>query len=117
MSAQLDGFYAAYLSAKGGQGFALLIFREGIIVGVDVAGVSFDGTYSEAADGAVSVFLSVKTPPNVALIQGGTSGPEGLETQLSFQIPLDFTSQPFVRIEGPRGPVNARLVRLRGLNE
>jgi hypothetical protein len=117
MSAQLDGFYAAYLSAKGGQGLALLIFREGLIVGVDVAGVSFDGRYSETADGVVSISLLVKTPPNVALIQGGTSGPEGLETQLAFQMPRDFTSQPFVRVEGPRGPINTKLVRLRGLNE
>ena len=100
-----------------GQGLALLIFREGLIVGVDVAGVSFYGKYSETSDGAVSISLLVKTPPNVALIQGGTSGPEGLETQLAFQMSRDFTSQPFVRVEGPRGPVNAKLVRLRGLNE
>ena len=117
MSTQLDGFYAAYLSAKAGQDFALLMFREGIIVGADLVGVSLDGRYSETDDGVVSISLSVKTPPNVPLIQGGTSGPDGLETQMAFRMPHNFTSQPFVRIDGPRGPVNARLVRLRGLNE
>jgi hypothetical protein len=117
MNAQLDGFYAAYLSGKVGQGFAMLIFREGQIAGADMAGVLFNGKYSEKNNGFISVSLSIKTPPNVNLIQGGTSGPHGLETKLDFEMPSDFSSKPFIRIEGPRGPVNTKLVRLRGLND
>jgi hypothetical protein len=117
MSSDIEGFYVAYLSAKAGQGLAVLIFRKGRIVGADIAGVLFDGEYTESADGALSISLLAKTPPNVALIQGGTSGPQGLETALNFEMPRDFGSLNFIRIDGPRGPVNTKLVRLRGLNE
>jgi hypothetical protein len=117
MSASIDGFYAVYLSGKLGQGFAMLVFRGGRIVGADASGFMFDGQYSEPVDNILSVRLSVKAPPNQSLIQGGTTGPQGEQSQLIFEMPRDFSSREFVRIETQRGPVNAKLVRLRGLDE
>lgn len=54
---------------------------------------------------------------NVTLIQGGTSGLEGLQTKLDFEMPVEFSSRPFIRIEGPRGPINTKLVKLRDLDD
>jgi len=117
MHTDLEGFYVAYLSGNAGQGLVVLVFRKGRIVGADIVGVLFDGEYTELVDGALSISLLVKTPPNVSLRQGGTSGPQGAETTLNFEMPADFTSKKFNRIDGPRGAVNSRFVRLRGLDE
>jgi len=116
-NASIDGFYAAYMSGKQGLGFAMLVFRKGRITGADAAGVMFDGQYSNAASDVILIEISVKAPPNTPLIQGGTTGPQGEEGQLQFQVPLDFSAQKFVRIETQRGPINVKLNKLRELDE
>lgn len=116
MSASINGFYGAYLTGSASQGFAMLVFRNGVIVGVDVAGVKFDGTYSDTGNG-FSVKLTVSVPPNTALIQGVTTGPETEKSELEFQLPVDFLAQPFIRIEGVHGPVNAKMTKLRELHD
>jgi hypothetical protein len=63
MNSLIEGFYAAYLTGSAGQGFAMLVFRHGTIVGVDVTGARYDGIYSEAANG-FPVRLQVSLPPN-----------------------------------------------------
>jgi hypothetical protein len=114
MPAPIDGFYAAYLTAAGGQGFALIECTHGRIVGADASGVVFDGEYSESGDEALQVRLDVKTPPNVGFIQGGNSGPAGDVTHQEFMLPTDFYNRDFVRLDLGRGPVNAKFVRIRG---
>lgn len=113
MPAHIDGFYAAYLTAAGGQGFALLECTKGRIVGADASGVVFDGEYTAAGDDAFRVTLEVKTPPNIGLIQGGNSGPGGEITHQQFTLPSDFYKRDFVRLDLGRGPVNAKFVRIR----
>ena len=117
MNAQIDGFYAVYMSGKHEQTFAMLVFTRGQIVGADAYGFVFDGHYSERSGDTISVSLLLKAPPNAAFIQGGVAGPHGEEEKVNFEIPIDFTSREFIRIEMPRGPVNARLVKLRDMNE
>ena len=94
----------------------MLVFRNGIIVGVDAAGVKFDGTYADAANG-LSITLTMSLPPNTLLIQGATTGPEVESSELQFQLPRDFLSQSFIRIDAKYGPVNAKLIRLRELHD
>jgi hypothetical protein len=117
VTTSIDGFYAAYLSSKVGQGFALLVLRKGKIVGVDVAGTKMDGRYADDANNLISVTLVANIPPNIPLLQGGMSGPQGESNELSFQMPPDFENQPFIRIETKHGPVNAKLVKLRGIDD
>jgi hypothetical protein len=116
MNLSIDGFYSAYLTGSAGQGFAMLVFRHGTIVGVDVAGARYDGIYTEAANG-FPVRLKVSLPPNTLLVQGVSTGPEGDNSELEFQLPLEFLSQPFIRINAKHGPVNVKIVKLRELND
>lgn len=116
MSSSIDGFYAAYLTGSSGQGLLMLIFRQGTIVGVDATGAKYDGTYSYA-DGSFAVKLSILLPPNILLVQGATTGPQGDSSELNFQLPADFLSQPYIRINAKHGPVNAKLTKLRELND
>ncbi len=117
MKETLDGFYAAYLSGKAAQGFAMLIFRKGKIVGAGTLGDVFDGHYEVASDSMLSVKIKTRSPPNTTLIQGGITGPEGETGDLAFTIPQNFSSQDYIRIETQRGPVNVKLVRLRGVDD
>jgi hypothetical protein len=116
MNGQAEGFYSAYVTGKEGQGFALLIFMAGRVVGADAGGFLFDGEYVEGGDG-LSVSLSIKAPRNAPRVQGGLTGPEGEEDFLNFHLPQDFASKAFVRIDTQHGPVNVKLVRLRGISE
>lgn len=116
MSMSLNGFYAAYVTGSASQGLAMLVFRNGTIVGVDIAGVKYDGSYS-VSDSDISVKLVLSIPPNTSLVQGVTTGVEKEESELAFQLPRDFLSQPFIRINGTHGPVNVKLVKLRELDD
>jgi hypothetical protein len=72
MSVLVNGFYAAYLTGANGQGFAMLVFTDGKIVGVDATSSKFDGIYTNIPTG-FSVTVSI-SPPNTPLINGGMTG-------------------------------------------
>ena len=116
MNPSINGFYGAYLTGIATQGFAMFVFRNGRVVGVDIGGVKYDGTYTDTAAG-YAVKLKVVIPPNVSLIQGVTVGPQGDSSELSFELPLAFLEKPFLRVNAKHGPVNAKIVKLRELNE
>jgi hypothetical protein len=116
MNTSINGFYAAYVTGSAGQGFAMLVFRSGTIVGVDAAGGKYDGSYRNTERGLI-VKLNVFVPPNTYLVQGLNSGPQGHTEELEFQIPDDFLSQPFIRITPKHGPINVKLVKLRELDD
>jgi hypothetical protein len=116
MSTSINGFYGVYLTGSAAQGFAMCVFRNGEIVGVDVAGVKYDGTYNPTSDG-FSVKLKISVPPKTWLVQGVTTGPQEETSQLEFQLPTDFLTRPFIRIPAAHGPVNAKITKLRELND
>lgn len=116
MNPSINGFYAAYLTGNASQGLAMLVLRNGTIVGVDAAGAKFDGTYADAGSG-FAIKLNVSLPPNVQLIQGATTGPQGDTSELEILLPADFLSQPFIRIIAKHGPLNVRFTKLRELND
>lgn len=116
MNSSIDGFYAVYTTGKAGQGFAMVVFRNGAIVGTDATGVRYDGTYA-VSDRGIAVKIDVTFPPNTTLVQGVTTGPEGDTAELEFRLPKDFLTQPFIRIDAKHGPLNAKMVKLRELNE
>lgn len=117
MSSTINGIYAAYLSGKIGAGFALLWFKDGQIGGADASGVIFDGGYTKNGNNDYQVDLQVKTPANIRLLQGGLSGPEGISYNLNFELPTNFYLSDFVRIETPPGPINAKFLKIRSIND
>jgi len=112
----IDGFYGVYITGAAQQGFAMLVFKDHKIVGVDAGGVQYDGTYSDREKGFV-VKLKVSIPPNVTLVQGVSVGPQGDTSEIEFQLPPNFTSLPFVRVNAKHGPVNAKIVKLRDFDD
>ncbi|RWM57438.1 hypothetical protein [Mesorhizobium sp.] len=113
----LDGFYVGYMSADG-YGVVLFVFKGKAIVGVDAGGVKFDGNFDQdPATKAYSGKISVDAPPNIDLIQGINTGPNGLKYEVPFTMPENFLEAPFIKITTPFGAVNVKLEKLRDLGD
>ncbi|MBA3520472.1 MAG: hypothetical protein H0T75_23175 [Rhizobiales bacterium] len=113
-----DGFYAGYFTSKQDSGLGLLVLQDGVLTGVDAGGVKFDGTYHiETESGSIEGEVTVDAPPGGTLIQGVPTGASGLTYRTRFKFPVDLTSQPFLRLDTPFGPVNVKLQKLRGLTQ
>lgn len=112
----LDGFYVGYMSAASGYGVVLFVFQGTVIVGVDAGGVKFDGTFTHNSDtGEYQGSIRVDAPPNISLVQGIATGPNGLKYNVPFSLPADFLDSPFIKIDTPFGGVNVKLEKLRDL--
>lgn len=112
----LDGFYVGYMSAGSGYGVVMFIFQGKTIVGVDAGGVKFDGTFDANEDGSsLQGKITVSAPPNISLVQGISTGAEGLTYNLPFSMPTDFLDKPFIKIDTPFGAVNVKLEKLRDI--
>lgn len=116
MTRSLDGFYSALFTGKSGEGSAMFILSDGTLVGADPLGVVFDGSYVPDGKGGFTGNVTVKAPPNGELVQGVTTGPDGLIYEVGVQIPSDFESRQFITLTTPLGPVNFSLKLLRGLS-
>jgi hypothetical protein len=118
MSDPIDGFYAVKMSGDEGQGYALIVFKDGTVTGVDPLGVRFDGGYGASTeDGFYEVDIKVTVPPNGMVIQGVSTGQAGLVYNVSMSLPADFAKRDYLRVETPLGAVNAKFERLRGFAE
>ena len=115
MMRSLDGFYSALFSGRAGEGSAMFVLSKGTLVGADPLGVTFDGSYIPDSNGGFTGRVTVKAPPNGELVQGVTTGPDGLVYEIGIEIPSDFEARPFVTLTTPLGPVNFTLKFLRGL--
>lgn len=111
----LDGFYVGYMTANG-YGVVLFVFKGDTIVGVDAGGVKFDGNFNQDTDTkAYRGKITVDAPPNIDLVQGVSSGANGLRYEVPFTMPENFLSAPFIKVDTPFGPVNIKLEKLRDL--
>ena len=117
MESPIDGFYAAYLTGREGNSFAMFLLRRGVVAGADIVGGTYDGSIESISNGGHKVKVTTRTPPNLPMIQGGMSGPGGDTSEAEFVLPSTFLAEPFISIETRNGPVNARLVKLRGIDD
>ena len=112
----MQGFFAAYLTGRGGMSVVLFVIKDGHMVGVDIAGMKYDGEFRAKADGTgFTCEIAYTIPPGVQLITG--SGPVATPTdvRLTVNLPTDFANGPVIGIDTVMGPLNARFVKLRDL--
>lgn len=111
----LDGFYVGYMTSNG-YGVALFVFKDKNLVGADAGGVKFDGTFDQ--DPVTKSYrgkVVVNAPPNIDVVQGINTGPNGLVYEVPFSMPENFLDAPFIKVDTPFGPVNIKLEKLRDL--
>lgn len=115
MSDDINGIYVGYFTAAGGNGLAMFFLRDGSLAGADPNGVIYDGTYRVAENRSHIGRVRVINPPNTMLVQGASTGPNGLTYEADFTFPPDFLQRPHLRVETPLGPVNVALKKLRSI--
>jgi hypothetical protein len=106
--------YIAYVSGAVGSTVVLYYIGNGIIAGVDVSGMKYDGAYRIEDDGSYEGNLIYTIPRGVLLITGQLTTEEQ-KIELPFILPKKFWDGQVVRIDSPVGPVNAKFEKLKDL--
>lgn len=97
-----------------GVGFGIIVLDTLIIVGVDAAGVKYDGSYEfNARTEKIDARIMLTIPPGVLLVQGVPARDEEYSFEFDASFPRETEETP-VRVETPVGPVNVVVRYLRG---
>ena len=107
--------YVAYFTGVAGQSVGLFYIGDGVIAGIDVGGMQYDGTFSTAADGSLDGAVNYVLPAGIASITGAPVGAIPMPVAVKLNLPPDFYSGHTITIETPTGPVNARFERMKEL--
>lgn len=81
-----NGMYGLRFKTGQDEGEGLLTFEDGVIYGVDAAGVLFDGTYGPSESGMIDATIKVTYPPGVQSVFGIA---HPYEWAIDFSIRLD----------------------------
>ena len=106
----VEGIYTAYLTGAAGQGMAMFVFREGIIAGADIAGLTFVGSY-EVQDAQLIGEVHYRMPADSVSITGAAfqQGSDNIVVPLS--LPEAIDPNETYHIDTPIGPLNAKFVK------
>jgi hypothetical protein len=66
--------YVAYFTGVAGQSIGLFYIGDGVLVGVDVATMQYDGSYQTKGDGSLEGVVEYVLPAGVSLITGAPAG-------------------------------------------
>jgi hypothetical protein len=109
--------YAAYFSGSAGSSMGLFFIGDGIIAGIDVGTVSYDGSYAvNASNGSLEGLVEFTIPANGSLITGVSGGDQPIKIPVRLNLPANFDDGQIILIETPAGPVNARFERIKVLS-
>ena len=110
----INGFYAIYYTGVTGSGLGVLAINNGIIVGADMVGGRYDGTYKQSAiAGDYDAKVRIVIPPGSSLVTGALAGPQPLYMDVVMTLPENLGGEQPIRIETPTGPVNVIFRKLR----
>lgn len=107
--------YVAYFTGVAGQSMGLFYIGDGVIAGIDVAAMQYDGTYSTSADGDLDGMVEYVLPAGVPLITGAPAGIMPMRVPVRLHLPLNFYDGRVLTIDTPTGPVNARFEKIKEL--
>ena len=113
----ITGFYRIAFTGTAGSGFGMLIFHAGNIAGADVAGATYDGTYTEIpTTNDVNYQVTMAAPAGVAPVQTGIPLAAPATIPISGTLRQDdVESGRPVLLQTPLGPVNIIFSKIRDL--
>ncbi|MDE0942145.1 MAG: hypothetical protein OSB58_06865 [Alphaproteobacteria bacterium] len=112
VSMNREGFWTFRYAGNHGSGYGMFALETGIIVGADVMGGTWDGTY-EIVDKHFHLDLAVTFPPGTTdVITGATSTTEHTE-RLTLALPNDFEERD-ITVQTSRGPLAVNCRKIRG---
>jgi hypothetical protein len=87
----MSAFYIIRYAGTSGQGNGVLYIGKGLVVGVDVAGAKYRGSYSERS-GHLHGTVKLTAPTAGSHLVTGQSVPGGQSFDLKFDLPTNFAS-------------------------
>ncbi len=110
----VNGFYAIYYTGVTGSGIGVLAINNGIIVGADMMGGRYDGTYKQGATaGVYDAKIRIIIPPGTSLVTGAIAGTQPLYMDVALTLPENLGGEQPIRVETQTGPVNVIFRKLR----
>ncbi len=109
-----EGFYQIRYAGQAGQGVGIMVLDTGLVVGCDVVGGRYDGTYNyNQTTDLLDLEVTVWVPPGTWLVQGIPARSEPYTFQARASIPRNFTGEQAFAGQTEFGPVAFRLTKLR----
>lgn len=110
----MDGFYAVYYTGKTGSGFAIVVFKNGIITGADVSGGLYDGHYKiDSEKQALTGTITMTVAPGASLVTGAPIGQVPYTQEFPISLSLGAEQHQPIQVRIPTGLVNLNLKKLR----
>lgn len=110
-----EGFYSLIYTGSGGDfGMAVLVFDTSQVVGADVAGGRYDGTYEyNSRTDQIDARVTATIPAGIPLVTGIPAQTQEWSFPINASFPRETTNTP-IQIDTPYGPVNVAVKFLRG---
>jgi hypothetical protein len=110
-----EGFYSISFSGAYGDGFGMLVLDNGLAVGADAAGGTYDGTYAKnLLVGFVDIMITVTPPAGARAVQTGAPLATSIAFQVKATVPRGLgSSSPPIRVETPFGMVDVVFRKIR----
>jgi hypothetical protein len=111
----MDGFFRIAFTGAAGSGFGMLVLHSGVIVGADVGGATYDGSYTvSSATQALDFQITMNAPAGITPVQTGIALTAPISMPITGSIPQEnITSETPTLLETQLGPVNLILKKLR----
>ena len=107
--------YVAYLTGVAGRSIGLFYIGDGILAGVDIGTMQYDGTYKTNSDGSMEGALAYVIPPNTSLITGAPAVGALSRITVKLNLPAHFDDGRVLKIDTPLGPVNATFEKVKDI--
>jgi hypothetical protein len=107
--------YVAYFTGVAGQSIGLFYIGDGLLVGIDVATMQYDGAYETKPDGSLEGIVEYVLPAGGSLITGAPAGVAPTKITTNLTLPADFADGRVITIETPLGPVNAKFEKVKDI--
>lgn len=111
----MDGFFRIAFTGTAGSGFGMLVLRSGVVVGADVAGATYDGSYTDnSATETLDFEITMSAPAGIIPVQTGIALTEPMNLPISGRVPQgNIGSETATLLQTRIGPVNVIFKKLR----
>jgi hypothetical protein len=111
----MDGFFRIAFTGTAGSGFGVLVLHSGVIVGADVGGATYDGSYTEnTTTQAIDFQITMNAPAGITLVQTGIALTAPLSMPITGSLsPGNINSETPSLLHTPLGPVNILFNKIR----
>jgi hypothetical protein len=107
--------YVAYLTGVAGQSLGLFYIGDGVLAGIDVGTMQYDGAYTTKPDGSLEGAVEYVLPAGVSMITGAPAAVAPTRVSTKLTLPAGFDDGRVITIETPLGPVNAKFEKLKDI--